>query len=99
MYIKNILILFLSFISYFLFPNYIHADWQKDSNNPVVSVNNSGCDAIHAMSPSVIFDEGVYKIWYQGLDQNSWNICYASSNDGISWSKQTSPVYHPVELQ
>ncbi|UCG69444.1 MAG: PKD domain-containing protein [Thermoplasmata archaeon] len=41
------------------------------------------------MSSIVIKDSGGnYKMWYNGYDGSIWRICYASSSDGLAWSKQ-----------
>ena len=39
-------------------------------------------------SPSVILDGATYKMWYGGDDGASFSIGYATSADGITWSKQ-----------
>lgn len=45
-------------------------------------------DSVHAAFASVIYDSGQYKMWYSGKDGSSWRILYATSPDGISWTKQ-----------
>ena len=39
--------------------------------------------------PSVIYDDGVYKMWYSGaeVNPNPYRIMYATSTDGINWIK------------
>jgi len=68
--------------------------WTKYSGNPVMDAGATDTwddDAVAA--PIVINDNGVYKMWYQGLDFPYWRIGYAVSNDGINWVKHnTNPV-------
>ena len=44
-------------------------------------------DSHEAGSPSVLLDEGVYKMWYAASDGGTWQIAYATSSDGRSWMK------------
>ncbi len=39
-------------------------------------------------SPSVLYEDGEYKIWYTGDNGTTSRILYANSTDGISWIKQ-----------
>ena len=41
-----------------------------------------------ARDPTVILDNGTYRMWYRGSDGARWRILYATSADGISWTKQ-----------
>lgn len=51
------------------------------------------------MEPSVIYDakERVYKMWYAGIGKNdeviSFRIGYATSPDGMRWSRRKDPVF------
>ena len=48
-------------------------------------------DSAHVLHPSIIKDGDVYKMWYSAHDGTNWNnICYATSTDGITWTKQGS---------
>lgn len=56
-------------------------------------------DCIHAMGACLIKEDGVYKVWYTGWNGDSehvsdgitkkinWRIGYATSTDGIAWTK------------
>ena len=45
-------------------------------------------DAVGVTSPHVLFDAGLYKMWYQGIDGPGVpRIGYATSPDGITWTK------------
>lgn len=47
---------------------------------------------------SVIRENGIYKMWYTGTDNgNNWKIGFATSPNGISWTKYPSPVILPTE--
>lgn len=79
-------------IALFLFPTPVNAQWSKYLNNPIISPATQGCDSVHASSPSVLFDQGQYKMWYQGLNNTGWSICYATSTNGINWIKNPTPI-------
>ena len=76
--------------------------WSKYTGNPVMR-GSSGGVATRGMTsqgflkyPYVISVDGAYKMWYtQGAGTSSSSIFYASSNDGISWTKRSSPVLTP----
>ncbi|RLF26815.1 MAG: hypothetical protein DRN14_06255, partial [Thermoplasmata archaeon] len=40
----------------------------------------------------MIYDGGTYKMWYHGYDGHNTRIGYATSADGITWTKQGSAV-------
>lgn len=45
------------------------------------------------MNPSVLFDDGIFKMWYSGGGFYEPDcIFYAESNDGINWRKRPEPV-------
>ncbi len=77
-------------------------NWQEYSNNPVVSFGEQGeFDEYHLRYLDVIFDDGMYKMWYSGADNNfsghvgfsTYNIGYAESSNGINWTKhENNPV-------
>jgi predicted GH43/DUF377 family glycosyl hydrolase len=58
--------------------------------HPVLEVGKSGSwDSLGISEPVVIRDGNVYKMWYEGLGNkdNHWRIGYATSSDGIHWTK------------
>ncbi len=62
-------------------------DWDKQG--VVVDLgSNGGTDDWHIVGSCVIKDGGTYKMWYGGSDSTNYRIHYATSSDGISWSKQ-----------
>jgi predicted GH43/DUF377 family glycosyl hydrolase len=61
---------------------------------PVMIQGEAGSwDSEYVMWPAVIYDEGLYHMWYTGSD-NWWDdyIFYARSRDGITWEKHPDPV-------
>ena len=52
---------------------------------------------------SVVYDQGLFRMWYRGTDGNPWNAmpngggqtftCYAQSQDGIHWEKPKLGVF------
>jgi len=70
--------------------------WSKYSGNPVLDVGDYGeWDAEGVLGPYVLKEgAGSYKMWYFGRDDNwQWRIGYATSPDGIHWTKHSgNPV-------
>ena len=50
--------------------------------------SNGETDDYHTTYCSVIKDGSTYKMWYSGYDGANYRIHYATSSDGINWSKQ-----------
>lgn len=46
-----------------------------------------GYDDYHAISPRILREGGLYKMWYSGSDGIHYRILYATSADGINWTK------------
>jgi predicted GH43/DUF377 family glycosyl hydrolase len=55
------------------------------------SYDGSGC-----IEPSVIYEDGLFKMWYTGLNGATESIAYATSVNGLSWTKYGS---NPVLTQ
>lgn len=68
------------------------ATWTKYSGNPVLTIGASTAwDGGGVGAPSVIKDGGTYKMWFGGRDTKKWwQIGYATSTDGITWTKYSS---------
>jgi predicted GH43/DUF377 family glycosyl hydrolase len=61
--------------------------WTKHAG-PVLTAGLPGSqDSFAAAHPTVLFDNGLWKMWYEGDDSNKKSIHYATSTDGIIWSK------------
>lgn len=65
--------------------------WNKHSANPVLPVGAaSDWDAVAAIVGSVIFEDGLYHMWYHGTSGDPFSggkIGYATSPDGVNWTK------------
>lgn len=61
--------------------------WTKHSG-PVLDHGQPGsADSFAALDPSVMKDGQTWKMWYTGDDSNRKRIAYATSQDGITWTK------------
>jgi len=69
-------------------------NWTKaDSVNPVLDIGIADSwDDENVASPCVLYDGNIYKMWYHGYDGTIEVIGYATSDDGITWTKHASPV-------
>ncbi len=72
-------------------------NWTKNNSNPVlVAGSATAWDDAGVSNPSVLFDNGIYKMWYTGVTNSIYQIGYATSSDGIAWIKYaTNPVLVP----
>ena len=69
--------------------------WEKHPNNPVLGYNPYvTSDAFMVATPQVLYEEGVFKMWYnsKGFDgakttPGDYRIGYAESLDGIHWDR------------
>jgi predicted GH43/DUF377 family glycosyl hydrolase len=64
--------------------------WKMSNKNPIIRQSVSGWDSRHnyIKAPAVIKDGDIYKMWYVSGDNNLQQIAYATSTDGINWTKQ-----------
>lgn len=44
-------------------------------------------DAKGVAHPWVLQESGAYRMWYEGFDGKVWRILYATSSDGIAWTR------------
>lgn len=74
-------------------------EWTKYTGNPVLTPGSSGeWDDAGFAGQSVLYNEGIYKMWYGASDGTHFRIGYATSPDGINWKKYddsltTDPPY------
>jgi len=69
--------------------------WTKYAGNPVLQPEPSGWDQTLG-NPTVIKTGGIYGMWYAGNGPGGIRIGYATSTDGVSWTKSPSnPVLGP----
>jgi predicted GH43/DUF377 family glycosyl hydrolase len=53
-----------------------------------------GWDAAQTSNPCVILENGVYRMWYQGVDSDGrYRIGYAESADGWDWQKKPEVMF------
>ncbi len=65
--------------------------WTKSVSNPVLVLGSSGSwDDASILEPTVLFDSSIYHMWYQGFDGSNRRIGYATSPDGVTWTKSGS---------
>ncbi len=68
--------------------------WTKNAKNPVLKTGISGnWDYPRVEAPNVIFDGKTFHMWYSGGEHSDGQIGYATSEDGVSWTKHAgNPV-------
>jgi len=67
--------------------------WTKYFDNPVLSGDPDAWDSSGEHAPFVMKDGDQYKMWYEGSDGNVRQLGYATSDDGITWTKyEGNPV-------
>jgi predicted GH43/DUF377 family glycosyl hydrolase len=85
-----------SWIGYATSPDGIN--WQRMSDEPVLAFERPW-EKVAVMNPHVIWDEPpkTFRMWYSGGEQNEPNaIGYATSTDGMTWTKHASnPIFMP----
>lgn len=65
--------------------------WTKYAGNPVMSVGASnGWEGKGVFPLCVIKENNVYKMWYSGWDGDHGQTGYATSPDGLSWTRYAS---------
>jgi len=57
-------------------------------NDPVILPSVGHFDSSGTRMNSMLFENGTFKVWYGGTDGTHWKIGYATSMDGINWTKQ-----------
>jgi len=74
-------------------------NWVKYSGNPILIPSGLGNDQRYIATPYVIRLNLTYNMWYSGKSAAAPNInkiLYATSFDGIKWTKWPSPVLAPA---
>ena len=68
--------------------------WNVHTSNPVLTSTPGSWDAYMVFDPLVIRENGQYKMWYAGIETTALltKIGYATSTDGINWTKHPDPV-------
>jgi hypothetical protein len=62
--------------------------WTKDPQNPVLSPGSTGSwDFNEVNYPSAVYNDNNYHMWFAGGEFLAWDIGYATSQDGSTWTK------------
>jgi len=62
--------------------------WEKFAGNPVLDLGALGSwEESEVFHPCVLFDGATYHMWYNGYGLNAQRTGYATSPDGIVWSR------------
>jgi WD40 repeat protein len=69
-------------------------------DTPVITKGDVGeWDEVYAVAGSIIYENGMYKMWYTGRTGTTNKIGYATSPDGIYWTKYAgNPVYDDTNI-
>jgi predicted GH43/DUF377 family glycosyl hydrolase len=61
-------------------------DWTK--HGEVLPPGKAGmADSYRVMQPCVLYDNGVYFMWYTADDSENRRVAYATSTDGVAWKR------------
>ncbi len=85
----TIFILTVLFLASTFTTSFSQTDWTKHEGNPVL-IGTETWESGAVYFPFVIKDEGLYKMWYNGWDYPYTRVGYATSLDGINWTKVDS---------
>ncbi len=67
---------------------FAQTNWEKYPGNPVIVPDPPGAwDDYWLFSGDVLFDGTTYHMWYSSWDSVNTRIGYATSPDGIDWTK------------
>lgn len=87
--------MFLVLIAFlFLLPTKIYAQsitWNKYQNNPIITTDTN------PRGPSVLKQDGIYKMWYTDTLDGIRSIQYATSSNGIDWQTVQTKIIVPDE--
>jgi predicted GH43/DUF377 family glycosyl hydrolase len=74
--------------------------WVKYPTNQPVIVGDNDSWAAYLSCPTVIFDDGIFKMWFRGIDyeNTTQQIGYAWSYDGINWEVKEVPVIPAITV-
>jgi DNA-binding transcriptional ArsR family regulator len=69
--------------------------WTKHAGNPVMAGGPTGeWDEAGVIVNTVLKENNLYKMWYSGLNWSHTEIGYATSADGVIWTKYpTNPIF------
>jgi predicted GH43/DUF377 family glycosyl hydrolase len=61
--------------------------WTRDENNPVMEHLTGTWESPSVAASDVLFDGDIYHLWYNGGDFAQWRVGYATSSDGLAWTR------------
>ena len=65
--------------------------WTKYENNPILEKGDvESWEDLFVVWPQVIFKDDIYHMWYSGHDGQNVRIGYATSPDGINWTRYSN---------
>ncbi len=79
-------------------PPFTPEEWVKE-NTPVFGPSGSGFDAYAAYNPAVVYHNGRFYMFYRA-QASPGGISYigmATSEDGLSWQRRSTPAISPTE--
>lgn len=74
------------------YDNTIPAASDTTSSNGRIPVGITGGDTAQILYSAIIKDDSAYKIWYSGYVVSSFRIYYATSPDGLTWTKYDNTI-------
>jgi hypothetical protein len=84
-------IFFLMLLFTFMSNPFAQINWTKHGSPVLLAGSPGEWDDDGLGMPCIIYDGITYKIWYSGFDGTTWRIGYATSPDGINWTKYDDP--------
>ena len=78
------------------------SEWTKHPGNPIMVAGPEEWEDAYIGPGSVIIHEGIYHMWYSaghfpGAGNEDFKIGHATSEDGLTWTKDENPVLGPGE--
>jgi predicted GH43/DUF377 family glycosyl hydrolase len=71
-------------------------EWQRASNDPIISPRGDGWESAGTFNPSVVIHEGKFVMLYRAQDkQGTSRLGYTESADGIHFTRSSEPVLSP----
>ena len=64
-----------------------YSKYTRYSTDSLIKPSSASWESNRVQYPNVIYDEGIYKMWYSGHNGVYWSVGYATSLDGINWYK------------
>jgi hypothetical protein len=71
----------------------ISAPVRQNNGDAVMTGDGSGFDGVNVATGPVLYEDGVFKMFFYGRDTSGYTQPgYATSSDGITWVRQSTPV-------